>query len=102
MAWSMSAAWTGISMRCSRAAWALLVLSLCTALLSAQPVQHDRAFWLTISQNHYVVPQNQSAAALAQELSQLLGSPNPELRDDLAYSILARWIARTNILQPTE
>jgi len=89
-------------MRSSRVAWALLVLSLCTALLSAQPVQHDRAFWLTISQNHYVVPQNQSAAALAQELSQLLGSPNPELRDDLAYSILARWIARPNILQPTE
>src|SRR5882672_7654145 len=97
----MSAAWTGISMRSNRAP-ALLLLSLCSALLNAQTIQHDRAFWLTIAQNHYAVPQNQSAVALAQELSQLLGSPDPELRDDLAYSILARWIARPNILQPTE
>jgi len=88
-------------MRSNRAP-ALLLLSLCSALLNAQTIQHDRAFWLTIAQNHYAVPQNQSAVALAQELSQLLGSPDPELRDDLAYSILARWIARPNILQPTE
>ena len=47
-------------------------------------------------------PENQSAAALAQELSQLLASPDPELRDELAYSVLARWIARPNILQPPE
>ena len=89
-------------MRSSRAVWAVLFLSLSPALLSAQSVQHDRAFWLTIAQNHYAVPQNQSASALAQELSQLLASPDPELRDDLAYSILARWIARPNILQPAD
>jgi hypothetical protein len=89
-------------MRCSRATWAVLFVSLYPVLLSAQPVQHDRAFWLAIAQNHYAVPQNQSASALAQELSQLLGSSDPELRDDLAYSILARWIARPNILQPPE
>jgi hypothetical protein len=89
-------------MRCSRAVSGLLFLSLCPALLSAQPVQHDRAFWLTIAKNHYAVPQNQSAAALARELTQLLGSADPELRDDLAYSILARWVARPNILQLPE
>ena len=66
------------------------------------PTQHDRAFWLSIAQSHYAVPPNQSASTLAQELSQLLGSPDPELRDDLAYSILARWIARPNTLQPLE
>jgi hypothetical protein len=89
-------------MRSSRAAWAVLFLSLIPALLSAQTVQHDRAFWQTIAHNHYAVPDNQSAAALAQELSQLFASPDPELRDDLAYAILARWIARPNILQPPE
>ena len=89
-------------MRSSRAAWALLLcLSLCTAL-SAQSAQHDRAFWRAIAQNRYGVPDTQSASALAQELSQLLASPDPELRDDLAYSILARWIARPNILQPAD
>ena len=89
-------------MRSSSRAWHVLFLSLIPTLLSAQTVQHDRAFWQTIAQNHYAVPQNQSAAALAQELSQLLGSSDPKLRDDLAYSILARWIARPNILQPSE
>jgi len=32
----------------------------------------------------------------------LLASPDPELRDDLGYSILARWIGRPNILQPDD
>jgi len=89
-------------MRSNRAPWAFLFLSLCSALVSAQPAQHDRAFWLAIAQNHYAVPQNQSASALARELSQLLASPDPELRDDLAYSTLAHWIARPNILQPSD
>src|SRR6266567_2246589 len=77
-AWSISAVWTEISMRSSRATWAVLFLFLIPALLSAQTAQHDRTFWQTIAQNHYAVPQNQSAAALAQELSQLLASPDPE------------------------
>ena len=38
-------------MRYSRAAWAVLFLSVSPAWLSAQPAQHDRAFWLTIAQN---------------------------------------------------
>ncbi len=86
-------------MRCSRTARAVLLFFICSAVLSAQPATHDRTFWLTIAKNHYAVPENQSAWALTRELSQLLGSPDPELRDDLAYSILTRWIYRPNILQ---
>ena len=89
-------------MRFSRVGCALLFLSVYPALINAQSAWHGRAFWVAIAQNHYAVPEGQSAAALARELSQLLGSPDPELRDDLAYSILARWIARPNILQPPE
>jgi hypothetical protein len=89
-------------MRFSRTARAVLFFWLCLALLTAQTIQHDRAFWQAIAQNHYAVPENQPASALAQELSRLLGSPDPELRDDLAYSILARWIYRPNILQPPD
>ena len=40
------------------------------------------------------MPEHEAADALANELSSLLASPDPELRDDLAYSILARWIYR--------
>jgi hypothetical protein len=64
-------------------------------------IPHDRAFWQSVAKNDYAVPSNDSAAALANELSSLLGSPDPELRDDLAYSILARWIYRGVLAQPT-
>lgn len=89
----------GISMRCSRVVPGLLVALLgFSTLVIAQP-QHDRAFWKAIAQNKYAVPAGESADALAKELSGLLASPDPELRDELAYSILTRWIySRSNIL----
>jgi hypothetical protein len=59
---------------------------------------HDKAFWRGIAKNHYDVPSGESASQLSQELSQLLGSPDPELRDDLAYSIFAHWIGRLSLL----
>jgi hypothetical protein len=89
-------------MHSSKVARAILILSLLPGSLIAQTTQHDQAFWQAIAKNHYAVPANQSAAALAHELSQLLGSPDPQLRDDLAYSIFANWIARPNVLQPSE
>ena len=81
--------------------WTAALLILCSGMLAAQqtPVQHDRAFWKVIAQQHYAVPTGESASALAHELSGLLASPDSELRDDLAYSILAHWIARPNVLQ---
>src|SRR5437764_10267298 len=75
-------------------------LLLCSAVLCASAntvLTHDRAFWQSIAKNHYSVPQGESADALAPELSALLGSPDPELRDDLAYSILAHWIYRNDL-----
>ena len=59
--------------------------------ISAQP-QHDRDFWRAIAKANYAVPEHESADALAHELSTMLASPDPDLRDDLAYSTLARWI----------
>ena len=82
----------------------LFLVLLCPGLLSAQQVQtqHDRAFWRTVERQHYAVPEGDSAPALAHELGSLLASADSELRDDLAYSILAHWIARPNILQPEQ
>jgi uncharacterized membrane protein len=79
----------------TRLAAALLLLA---GLLSAQTVQHDRAFWQAIAKTKYAVPEHESVDALAHELSALLASPDPELRDDLAYSILTHWIYRLNLL----
>src|SRR6516164_4412413 len=57
---------------------------------------HDRSFWQAIAKSKYAVPEHESADALAHELSAFLASPDPELRDDLAYSILGTWILRKN------
>jgi len=57
---------------------------------------HDRSFWQAIVKSKYAVPEHESADALAHELSAFLASPDPELRDDLAYSILGTWILRKN------
>ena len=86
----------------TKAAFPVCMAALAATLLFSTVVcaeaPHDRAFWQMIAKQHYAVPQGESADALAHELSALLGSPDPELRDDLAYSILATWIHRGNVL----
>src|ERR1700751_1742180 len=76
----------------------LLVLGVNIFLVSAIPAhaQHDRSFWVAIAKNKYAVPEHESADDLSHELSALLASPDPELRDDLAYSILTTWVYRKN------
>ena len=82
----------------SKAICAIWLLLLLCSFAVAQKAPHDRGFWQEIAKNKYAVPEHESADQLAHELSTLLASPDPELRDDLAYSILARWIYRPNIL----
>lgn len=80
----------------------LLVISCAGGILSSalrgQPAGsnsggHGREYWRSIVKNHYAVPSGQEAFPLALELNGYLGSTDPELRDDLAYSILYTWIA---------
>src|SRR5215470_1027556 len=93
-AWSTSAAWMEIYMRCSRTGANLALCVLLAGLSSGQQPKHDREFWRAIAKHHYDVPGGESASSLAHELSGFLGEADPELRDDLAYSILERWIYR--------
>lgn len=82
---------------------AILLLASCaggvgySSLADQQPDsnkgRHSREFWRAIVKNHYAVPPGQDPFPLALELSEYLGSTDPELRDDLAYSILYKWIA---------
>ena len=82
-------------MRWTRALAAACLLLPCA--LASRQQEHDKDFWRDIAKHHYEVPQGESAPVLAEELSAMLASPDPELRDDLAYSILARWIYRGNL-----
>ena len=75
----------------------ILVAATLTINAAAQTL-HDKNFWRAILNQHCAVPEHESADALSHELSAMLASPDPELRDDLAYSILATWIIRGNEL----
>ncbi len=63
---------------------------------------HGKEYWKKIAANHYVVPEGEKAFALAKELSANLKSSDPELRDDLAYSILATWVLQPGVLNGDE
>jgi len=52
----------------------------------------ERAYFKAIAASDYAVPPGQRAGDLALELLDYLGEPDPELRDDLAYGIIARWV----------
>ena len=59
---------------------------------------HDRAFWLAIVQNKYEVPAGEDPFKLLTEMNALVGSTDPVLRDDVAYTTAARWILRKRLL----
>lgn len=73
----------------------------CAALPQAS-AQHDLAYWRAIIKNNYRVPPGQSAFTLIQELSTYLGSPDPELRDDVSYSLIYAWVDYQKLLTPAE
>jgi|SRR5215475_13953430 len=77
------------------------ILGILASATSAQTV-HSKEYWQKIAANKYAVPEGEKAFALAKELSANLKSSDPELRDDLAYSILATWILPPGVLNGDE
>lgn len=67
-----------------------------------QHVHHDKQFWKQIVENKYQAPKGESAPSLIDDLTDNLGSPDPELRDDLVYGISAVWIYRDGLLSSDE
>lgn len=63
---------------------------------------YDHAFWQTLIQRGYAVPDDKSAADLTPHLLELLGSPDPTLRDGVAYEVLANWIIEKQLYTPDE
>ncbi len=78
----------------------VLLLGAAAHLPRSAPSQspHDKAFWRAIAQSAYAVPAGESLPGLVAELSEYLASPDPELRDDIAYSTLTAWIYRQRIV----
>jgi hypothetical protein len=60
----------------------------------------DKAFWKTIGENEFAVPDGHDLIELTQELLGYLGSPDSELRDDIAYGTLYQWILKLELYDP--
>ena len=81
----------------------LLALFVSVPAASAQtPAVTDPAFWRAVAANEFKVPTGQSLPAMLDALTGLLGSPDPVLRDDVAYSTLANWIYRQRVVPVEE
>ena len=76
------------------------VLAISVLLFLPGPQPHSKAFWRAVAESKFEVPAGESAPALAAELVEALGSPDPEIRDDLAFSTLSSWIYTRKLLDP--
>jgi hypothetical protein len=78
----------------------LLLCGLVLSVVSISPSgaaapAHDVAFWRDIKAHEFAIPEGAAPGALLLEVcSDLLGSPDPELRDQLGYEIADAWILR--------
>lgn len=50
--------------------------------------------WTTVRDSDFAVPTDPTLPELVDELAEMLRSPDPEIRDRLAYNTLAHWIDR--------
>jgi Protein of unknown function (DUF2785) len=62
----------------------------------------DRELWESIVASDAEVPPGHTAAELLPGLLDLLGSPDPFLRDEVGYKLLARWIVHDQLVGPEE
>ncbi|MBI5959222.1 MAG: DUF2785 domain-containing protein [Chloroflexi bacterium] len=51
-----------------------------------------KPFWQAIIDSDYAIPQGYSVGGLTPELVSYLGSTDPDLRDEIAYSVMSRWV----------
>lgn len=54
----------------------------------------SEAYWLAVMQSGREVPADRSLDELTVDLVEMLGHPNPRLREDIAYPLLTTWIGR--------
>jgi uncharacterized protein DUF2785 len=59
---------------------------------------HPPEFWRAIAKAAFAPPAGADVPALALELCDLLASPDPELRDEIAYSTLVSWAYQKKLL----
>ncbi len=65
-------------------------------LLSAQApgVVRDRGYWLALAAAKFAVPAGEAPADILRASEELLSSPDPRLRDEVAYGLAVAWVYR--------
>ncbi len=89
-------------MRAVSGALALLLLLASAPVSAGEPPARDRAFWTELAAKDFALPEGESAGALALEAAKLLSSPDPKLRDGIAFEALARWVWRDGKVPPAD
>lgn len=72
------------------------------ALAPAAQTSRDRAAWLAMAKGGFALPTGAQAVDVLIEMAPLLSSPDPVLRDEVAYSAAERWILREKSLTPAD
>ena len=52
----------------------------------------DKTFWLSLPEKQFALPAGHDLLLLTEELFSFLSSPEPELRDEIAYPTYANWL----------
>ena len=78
-----------------------IVLGFVAAVAGPQP-EYSRAGWVALAKGGFSIPNDRTAVAMLIEMNTLLASPDPVLRDDVAFSAAERWILREHRLLPTD
>jgi len=81
---------------------ALLVAGGPTSVVAQSQPPRDRAGWIAFAKGGFVVPAGQQAVDWLIAMNSLLASPDPVLRDEVAYTAAERWILRERLLSPSE
>jgi hypothetical protein len=89
----------------TRRGLALLVAVACWLAVAdptAAAQTRSREEWIALAKGGFVVPPGQTAAGLLIEMNALLASPDPVLRDEVAYGAAEKWIVREKVVAPED
>lgn len=79
----------------------MLALALACAT-SATAQTRTREQWVALAQSGFAVPAGETPYGLLVDMNTLLGSPDPVLRDEVAYSAAAAWIVSKRLVGPDD
>lgn len=78
----------------------MAVLGACAASAAAQTRTPEQ--WKALATGGFAVPAGETATRLLVQMNGLLASPDPVLRDEVAYSAAEKWILRDRVVPPED